>query len=248
MLPDLDAVSPAWRPCAEQLYARLGGRLLLPHTQGGRREWVAPNTALALAPPTAALGAHAARLMELHARCPPAKLAAQLRSLGSAQHVVALPAHVQRGCARFSGLTEAALERVLACVVRADLAAFEAAQAEAGLLAMGLKELKQLADHAQLQLPRGVDKGELVAWLLAQTNVGRVDGELRPLLLALLAHAAGFDAEEHREWRALLARVPWVRTAAGEAVVLSAAFAPTDHLEQWGLRAATRGRAVQMEA
>ena len=58
MLPDYDAVSPAWKPCAEQLYARLAGRLLLPHAQGGRHQgrhqWVAPNAALALAPPTEA--------------------------------------------------------------------------------------------------------------------------------------------------------------------------------------------------
>ena len=81
-------------------------------------------------------------------------------------------------------------------MIRADLAAFEAAQGEAGLLAMGLKQLKQLADQQELELLRGVDKRELVAELLAHTNVGRVDAMLRPLLLALLPHAAGYGAVE----------------------------------------------------
>ena len=197
MLPDYDAVSPAWKPCAEQLYARLAGRLLLPHARGGLRQWVAPNAALALTPPTEALGAHADQLMELYARCPPARMEEQLRALGGAKHVVALPPHVQRGCARFSGLQESPLDRVLGCMLRADLAAFEAAQGEDGLLAMGLKGLKQLADQQKLKLPRGIDKRELVAALLSQTNVGRVDGVLRPLLLALLPHAAGYGAAEN---------------------------------------------------
>ena len=39
-----------------------------------------------------------------------------------------------------------------------------------------------------------------------------------------------------------------MRTADGSAVALSAAFAPTAHLEQLRLRSATRGRAVQVAA
>ena len=60
--------------------------------------------------------------------------------------------------------------------------------------------------------------GDSLAFLLRRSDAQRktlTDEYLAPehVLLALLAHAAGFAAEEHREWRALLARVPWVRTA-----------------------------------
>ena len=60
--------------------------------------------------------------MELYARCPPAKMAEQLCSLGGAKHVVALPPHVQRGCARFSGLQEPPLDRLTLALAALALA------------------------------------------------------------------------------------------------------------------------------
>ena len=60
--------------------------------------------------------------MELYARCPPAKMAGQLCSLGGAKHVVTLPPHVQRGCARFSGLQEPPLDRLTLALVALALA------------------------------------------------------------------------------------------------------------------------------
>ena len=60
--------------------------------------------------------------MELYARCPPAKMAEQLCSLGGAKHVVALPPHVQQGCARFSGLQEPPLDRLTLALVALALA------------------------------------------------------------------------------------------------------------------------------
>ena len=244
LLPNLDAVHDKWLVVAQNLYKRLGDVAILPHARDPR--WVKPKEALAFRTHTEDLATHTTRLIDLYQRCHP-NIFDETLKLG-AKFVVALPAHVQQGSVNYSCLSETGIERVIFAVIKADHEVWRAPHVteEAILANYNAKQLKDLATHHGTQLDDGtLEKREIVAQIISQSNLGRAANVLQPILMALLPYAAAhIPPTSHPAWRELLSGVKWVPTAANQLVELASAFAPLPELDAWGLSVVQRNRAV----
>jgi len=244
LLPNLDAVHDKWLVVAQNLYKRLGDVAILPHAREPR--WVKPKEALAFRTHTEDLATHTSRLIDLYKRCHP-NIFDETLKLG-AKFVVDLPAHVQQGSVNYSCLSETGIERVIFAVIKADHEVWRAPHVteEAILANYSAKQLKALATHHGTQLDDGaLEKREMAAQMISQSNLGRAANVLQPILMALLPYAAAhFSPTSHPDWRELLSGVKWVPTAANQLVDLASAFAPLPEIDEWGLSVVQRNRAV----
>ena len=224
-LPDLDQVEEAWRPCAERLYELLRDReaALLPHPSEPR--WVSPSRALAFSCPTAALEVQKSAVMTLYATVPRKEMLGMTERSSSSS---ANPKRARlvddsgesspRNAGRYVVMLPAHVRR--GCEERSGLCVWSVAE-----IVLGILRASQVAAASRKEAgPRlPVD-------------------QLRPVLLALLPHAANaFSASDHEAWRATLRGMAWLQTQGGDVVALSAAFASLERLEALNFQVVARG-------